>query len=91
MKPEIVQRNETVTLVYEVPGITLTMRGKAIEGGAEGDVISRAQRAIQAHRARRRHRARPRRHLDRLAAARRQPRRRRNRNQAVTDSRRTPE
>jgi flagella basal body P-ring formation protein FlgA len=29
-----------VTLVYEVPGITLTVRGKATEGGAEGDVIS---------------------------------------------------
>lgn len=40
MKPELVQRNETVTLVYEVPGITLTVRGKAAEGGAEGDVIS---------------------------------------------------
>ena len=40
MKPELVQRNETVTLVYQVPGITLTVRGKATEGGAEGDVIS---------------------------------------------------
>jgi flagella basal body P-ring formation protein FlgA len=40
MRPELVQRNETVTLLYEVPGITLTVRGKAIEGGAEGDVIS---------------------------------------------------
>ncbi len=40
MKPELVQRNETVTLVYQVPGITLTVRGKAAEGGAEGDVIS---------------------------------------------------
>jgi len=40
MKPELVQRNETVTLVYEVPGITITVRGKAAEGGAEGDVIS---------------------------------------------------
>jgi flagella basal body P-ring formation protein FlgA len=40
MKPELVQRGETVTLVYEVPGITLTVRGKAIDGGAEGDVIS---------------------------------------------------
>jgi flagella basal body P-ring formation protein FlgA len=40
MRPEIIQRNETVTLVYEVPGITLTVRGKAAEGGAEGDVIS---------------------------------------------------
>jgi flagellar basal body P-ring formation protein FlgA len=40
MRPEIIQRNQTVTLVYEVPGITLTVRGKATEGGAEGDVIS---------------------------------------------------
>jgi flagella basal body P-ring formation protein FlgA len=40
MRPEIVQRNETVTLVYEVPGIVLTVRGKAIDPGAEGDVIS---------------------------------------------------
>ena len=40
MKPELIQRNETVTIVYEVPGIVLTVRGKAVEGGAEGDVIN---------------------------------------------------
>jgi len=40
MKPEIVQRNEAVTLVYEVPGLTLTVRGTALEAGAEGDVIN---------------------------------------------------
>ena len=40
MKPELVMRNETVTMVYQVPGIVLTVRGKANEGGAEGDVIS---------------------------------------------------
>jgi len=40
MKPEIVQRNEAVTLVYEVPGLVLTMRGKALDSGAEGDTIS---------------------------------------------------
>ena len=40
MKPELVQRNETVTLVYEVPGIVLTVRGRATEGGAEGDAIT---------------------------------------------------
>ncbi len=40
MKPEIVRRNEMVTLVYRVPGITLTVRGRAAEGGAEGDLIS---------------------------------------------------
>jgi flagella basal body P-ring formation protein FlgA len=36
----LVQRNETVTLIYQVPGITLTVRGKAVDGGAEGDVIT---------------------------------------------------
>ena len=40
MKPDLVQRNETVTLVYEVPGVVLTIRGKAVDGGAEGDVIN---------------------------------------------------
>jgi len=40
MKPELVQRNDTVTLIYEVPGILLTIRGKALESGAEGDLIS---------------------------------------------------
>jgi len=51
MKPEVIQRNDQVTLVYEVPGITLTVRGKAVEGGAEGDVISvlneQSKRTIQ--------------------------------------------
>src|SRR5690606_14793589 len=28
IKPELVQRNETVVLVYQVPGILLTLRGK---------------------------------------------------------------
>jgi flagella basal body P-ring formation protein FlgA len=40
MKAEIVQRNESVTIVYEVPGLTLTMRGKALESGAEGDTVN---------------------------------------------------
>jgi flagellar basal body P-ring formation protein FlgA len=40
MKPEIVQRNDTVTIVYEAPGITLTLRGKAQDSGALGDTIS---------------------------------------------------
>ena len=39
-KPELVARNENVTITYEVPGITLTMRGKALEAGAQGDVIN---------------------------------------------------
>jgi flagella basal body P-ring formation protein FlgA len=40
MKPEMVHRDDSVSLVYEVPGILLTTRGKAIESGAEGDVIN---------------------------------------------------
>ena len=40
MKPALVQRDESVTLMYEVPGVRLTVRGKAGEPGAEGDVIS---------------------------------------------------
>ena len=40
MKPQLIKRGEQVTLAYEVPGIKLTVRGKAGEGGAEGDVIS---------------------------------------------------
>jgi len=40
MKPELIQRNDQVTLIYQVPGIVLTVRGKAGDGGAEGDTIS---------------------------------------------------
>jgi flagella basal body P-ring formation protein FlgA len=40
MKPEIVARNDTVTIVYQVPGVTLTLRGEAKDGGALGDTIS---------------------------------------------------
>jgi flagella basal body P-ring formation protein FlgA len=51
MKPEVVQRNEAVTLIYEVPGMTLTFRGKAIDAGAEGDLVnvlnSQSKRTIQ--------------------------------------------
>jgi flagellar basal body P-ring formation protein FlgA len=40
MKPELVHRDDSITLVYEVPGIMLTTRGKALEPGALGDTIS---------------------------------------------------
>ena len=40
MKPEVVQRNDAVTLIYEVPGVTITARGKAVEAGAEGDIVN---------------------------------------------------
>jgi flagella basal body P-ring formation protein FlgA len=39
-KPDLVQRDQSVTLIYEAPGIYLTMRGKAIENGADGDVVN---------------------------------------------------
>ena len=39
MKPEIVQRGEHVTITYQVPGVMLSVRGKATEGGALGDSI----------------------------------------------------
>lgn len=40
MKPEIVKKNDVVILHYEVPGIVLTMRGQAIDSGAEGDIVN---------------------------------------------------
>jgi flagella basal body P-ring formation protein FlgA len=39
-KPDLVQRDENVTLIYEAAGLYLTIRGKAIEAGTEGDVIN---------------------------------------------------
>ena len=40
VKPDVVRRDDSVTLVYETPGIVLTLRGKALDSGAEGDVIN---------------------------------------------------
>lgn len=39
MKPELVERNANVIIIVELPGLSLTMRGRALEAGAEGDVI----------------------------------------------------
>jgi flagella basal body P-ring formation protein FlgA len=39
-KPDLVQRDQTVSLIYETPGIYLTMRGKALEAGSEGNTVS---------------------------------------------------
>jgi flagella basal body P-ring formation protein FlgA len=51
MKPELVQRNDTVVISYEAPGIILTIRGKAIDAGGEGDTINvlnlQSKRTIQ--------------------------------------------
>lgn len=40
MKPDFVTRNDMVTILFEVPGITLTSRGKALASGAEGETVS---------------------------------------------------
>ncbi len=51
-KPELVTRNETVTMLFHAPGMLLSYRGKALEAGAMGDVISvlntQSKRTIQA-------------------------------------------
>jgi flagellar basal body P-ring formation protein FlgA len=39
-KPDLVQRDEAVTLIYETTGLYLTMRGKAIDNGTEGDTVN---------------------------------------------------
>jgi len=39
-RPDLVQRDQNVTLIYESPGLYLTVRGKALEGGTEGDVVN---------------------------------------------------
>jgi flagella basal body P-ring formation protein FlgA len=40
MKADVVARHESVTIVFEAPGIMLTMRGKALEAGAVGELIN---------------------------------------------------
>ncbi|MGC1348704.1 MAG: flagellar basal body P-ring formation chaperone FlgA [Xanthobacteraceae bacterium] len=40
MKPQLVQRNDSVTIIYEAPGVTLTLRGQAQDNGALGDTVS---------------------------------------------------
>jgi flagella basal body P-ring formation protein FlgA len=40
MKPAIIAHNDPVTLIYEAPGLTLTLRGQAQDTGALGDTIS---------------------------------------------------
>lgn len=51
-RPRMVSRNDSVTLVYEIPGLTVTARGKALENGTIGDVIDilnlQSKRTLQA-------------------------------------------
>jgi flagella basal body P-ring formation protein FlgA len=39
-KPDLVQRDQSVTLIYDSPGLYLTVRGKAQDSGTEGDVVN---------------------------------------------------
>jgi len=39
-KQEVIARNESVTISYEVPGVTVSIRGQALEPGAQGDLIN---------------------------------------------------
>jgi flagella basal body P-ring formation protein FlgA len=39
-KPDLVQRDQAVTLIYQTAGIYLTTRGKALDSGTEGDVVN---------------------------------------------------
>jgi flagella basal body P-ring formation protein FlgA len=39
-RPDLVQRDQSVVVVYQTPGLYLTTRGKALENGAEGDVVN---------------------------------------------------
>ena len=39
-KPDLVQKDQGVTLVYQTAGLYLTTRGKAIDSGTDGDVVS---------------------------------------------------
>jgi flagella basal body P-ring formation protein FlgA len=52
MRPELVQRDHVVSLIYEAPGILLSMRAKALESGGQGEVINvlnmQSKRTLQA-------------------------------------------
>jgi flagella basal body P-ring formation protein FlgA len=39
-KPDLVQRDDNVTLIYETAGIYITARGKAVDSGTEGDTVT---------------------------------------------------
>jgi flagella basal body P-ring formation protein FlgA len=40
VKPDLVQRDQSVTVIYDTPGLYLTTRGKALDNGTEGDVVN---------------------------------------------------
>ena len=40
VKPDLVQRDQGVTLIFQASGLYLTTRGKALDNGTEGDVVN---------------------------------------------------
>jgi flagellar basal body P-ring formation protein FlgA len=40
VKPDLVQRDQGVTLIYQTAGLYLTTRAKALDNGTEGDVVN---------------------------------------------------
>lgn len=52
MEPILVQRGEMVTIVYSMPGLTLTTRGRALAAGARGEFLTihnlQSKRTIEA-------------------------------------------
>ena len=51
-RPDLVARNDTVSLIYAVPGMVLSIRAKALAGGAQGEIVSvlnpQSNRIVQA-------------------------------------------
>jgi flagella basal body P-ring formation protein FlgA len=39
-KPDLVQRDQGVTLIFQTAGLYLTVRGKSLDNGTEGDVVN---------------------------------------------------
>jgi len=39
-KPDLVQRDQNVTIIFQTAGIYLTTRGKALDTGSEGDIVN---------------------------------------------------
>ena len=40
VKPDLVQRDQAVTIIFQTAGLYLTTRGKALDNGTEGDVVN---------------------------------------------------
>jgi flagella basal body P-ring formation protein FlgA len=40
VKPDLVQRDQNITLIYQSPGLYLTTRGKSLDNGTEGDTVN---------------------------------------------------